>query len=200
MKTPNDRLREARFAAGYKDPASAARAMGISTVTYYSHENGTRGLVRSARRYAEFFRVSLDWLLTGRGAPPGQHGLFIAGHVGAGAEVYPEIDGAAGYAIDQIDAPVRLSRAAVGVWVRGDSMYPAFESGDILVYEEQRTDFSDLIGKRTIVKLQDGRMFVKRLRRGSTKDFYYLESTNAPPIEDVKIEWAAPIVAAIMKR
>jgi hypothetical protein len=200
MRAPYDRLREARVAAGYNDPATAAMALGVPAVTYYSHENGTRGLVRNARKYAEFFRVSLDWLLTGKGALPSRQGLFIAGHVGAGAEIYPETEGASGFAIDYIDAPIQTTRTAIGVIVRGDSMYPAFESGDVLVYDEQRTDVAELIGKRTVVKLSDGRMFVKRLRRGSVSNRFVLESTNAPPIEDAEVEWAAPILAVIMKR
>lgn len=31
------------------------------------HENGSRGFSKSAERYADFFKVSLEWLLTGRG-------------------------------------------------------------------------------------------------------------------------------------
>jgi phage repressor protein C with HTH and peptisase S24 domain len=41
--------------------------MGIEEPTYLGHENGSRGLSRAAARYARFFRVSLDWLIDGRG-------------------------------------------------------------------------------------------------------------------------------------
>jgi transcriptional regulator with XRE-family HTH domain len=66
----NQRLREARVAAGYIAASKAAQAIGVGASTYMNHENGTggRGVPAPAlRRYAQFFRVSADWLLTGRG-------------------------------------------------------------------------------------------------------------------------------------
>lgn len=42
--------------------------MGVNYQTYVSHENGSKGLSRVAQRYAEFYRVSLDWLLSGAGS------------------------------------------------------------------------------------------------------------------------------------
>jgi transcriptional regulator with XRE-family HTH domain len=71
MEKPGDRLRKAREWARYESAAKAAEAMGISTPTYQGHENNSRGLGRNATRYANFFGVSLTWLLTGRGDPRG---------------------------------------------------------------------------------------------------------------------------------
>lgn len=77
MESPNERLRRARIEAGYKTAADAARALGISGATYNQHENDTRGLGgiprKAAERYAEKFKVSLDWLLTGRGGEAAFH-------------------------------------------------------------------------------------------------------------------------------
>lgn len=37
-----------------------------------AHENGSRGFkLKSAERYARFFRVDLNWLLTGKGSMSG---------------------------------------------------------------------------------------------------------------------------------
>src|ERR1041385_731612 len=66
-EAPHQRLRRAREHAGFMRASDAARAMGIEEPTYLGHENGSRGLSRAAQRYAKFFRVSLDWLLAGRG-------------------------------------------------------------------------------------------------------------------------------------
>jgi hypothetical protein len=60
-----ERLKLARFGRDYASAADAARALGVSPSTY--HENAIRGFRRSVERYAAFFRVSLEWLLTGRG-------------------------------------------------------------------------------------------------------------------------------------
>ncbi|PSJ39456.1 helix-turn-helix domain-containing protein [Allosphingosinicella deserti] len=73
MTTPNQRLKLAR-AKRFERAIDAARAMGVPVATYNQHENGLRGSGsiprRAAERYAAFFGVSLDWLLTGRGADP----------------------------------------------------------------------------------------------------------------------------------
>jgi phage repressor protein C with HTH and peptisase S24 domain len=62
------RLKEARIAAGYASANKAAEAMGVKAPGYAHHENGTRGLARGADvRYARFFRVNVEWLLTGFG-------------------------------------------------------------------------------------------------------------------------------------
>lgn len=70
--TPGDRLKQAREAAGFDHASEAARALRIPVPTYLAHESGERGIQRQAERYAAFFRVSLDWLLTGRGAAKGR--------------------------------------------------------------------------------------------------------------------------------
>jgi transcriptional regulator with XRE-family HTH domain len=73
MSNPNERLRQIREAR-YPTAVEAAEAIGTKAPTYIQHENGTRGsgsIPRAAaERYAKFFRVSLDWLLSGKGATP----------------------------------------------------------------------------------------------------------------------------------
>lgn len=73
MATANERLRTIREGK-YGTAVEAARAMGAKEATYIQHENGTRGsgsIPRSAaEKYAAFFRVSLDWLLQGKGDEP----------------------------------------------------------------------------------------------------------------------------------
>lgn len=65
----SERLKRAREAAGFSSAAEASAALGISKFTYAQHENGTRGFKRdSADRYARKFKVSVEWLLYGRGA------------------------------------------------------------------------------------------------------------------------------------
>lgn len=68
MSDVSERLIKARKNSGYDTAADAARALGVRLPTYYSHENGSIGLrAHVAEKYARKFKVSLDWLLTGRG-------------------------------------------------------------------------------------------------------------------------------------
>jgi len=65
MSTPNERLRQARIAAGFQHARSAAERFGWPDPTYRSHENGARSFfdIADAERYAKAFRVPLHWLL-----------------------------------------------------------------------------------------------------------------------------------------
>ena len=74
LSTPHGRLRWARTHGEkkkYANASDAARAMGVSVPTYLGHENGSRAFEDDAPRYAQFFGVNLEWLMTGRGAPDG---------------------------------------------------------------------------------------------------------------------------------
>lgn len=74
MQGIDSRLIEAR-SRRYSTASDAARAMNIPVPTYSGHENGSRGVpLDAAARYAKFFRVSLDWLVFGRGAGPDDSG------------------------------------------------------------------------------------------------------------------------------
>lgn len=94
MSVPSVRLSQARESAGYASAADAANALGLAYATYAAHENGSRGFTaQSAEKYARKFRVSLEWLLTGRGemrssgvkyAQPIVEGLPVLGQVKAG--------------------------------------------------------------------------------------------------------------------
>lgn len=62
----HERLKAARERM-FETAAEAAQAMGVNYQTYAAHENGSRGLRRdAAMRYAKFFNISLEYLLTGR--------------------------------------------------------------------------------------------------------------------------------------
>jgi DNA-binding XRE family transcriptional regulator len=74
MDSAHQRLQHARALAGYDGPAEAADALGVKRPTYYGHENGARGFLDDAERYAKFFRVSYEWLTTGKGEPRGAGG------------------------------------------------------------------------------------------------------------------------------
>jgi phage repressor protein C with HTH and peptisase S24 domain len=153
------RLREARKQAGYESPSDAARAIGAELPTYLGHENGSRGLSRVATNYADFFKVRLDWLLTGRGPmrlgsdetdlpkrEPLREAKFGETHI-APREMARDIPvyGSAscgedglfefnGEVADFVRRPPRLSAAkdAYALYVANESMVPWREPGQIV--------------------------------------------------------------------
>jgi phage repressor protein C with HTH and peptisase S24 domain len=69
MSATSERLKRARELAGFTEATEAAQRHGWTVPTYLSHENGTRGApVAKLTAYADAFKVSLQWLLTGEDA------------------------------------------------------------------------------------------------------------------------------------
>jgi len=119
----------------------------------------------------------------------------IVGYVGAGQEVIGVDDHPAGQGMYSVDCPEGLSpETTVGVEVRGDSMLPIADGW--LLFYSRTADYSrdQVLNKLCVVKLVDtGAYYVKRLRPGYDAERFNLISTNASPIENVLLEWAAPV-------
>ena len=190
MSEPHERLQRARKAAGFTKPADAASALGVSKPTYYAHENGSRPLLRSAQRYARFFRVSLDWLVDNRGE-------MRPSRVQPSAEIEIEIDGlvGAGGAVQVVGDPAEPAGVAsiptgpeVGALVvRGDSQWPRFLDGETVLYDRRPVLPQALVGYYAVVQTPDGRRMLKILKRGRRENFWTLTSHNAPDEEDVRL-------------
>lgn len=184
-----ERLRTARAAAGYDSAAHAARAMGVGYSTYKGHEDGGSGLSRAGERYARFFRVSLEWLLTGRGEmrPRRERIVPVHGLVGAGASVEMIGDSAAIDPPDEVELPGDGRLAALQV--RGESQWPRFLDGEYILYDSIPVDPATQAGRYAIVQTIDGRWLVKTLRRSREggDNRWRLESHNAPPEDPVEL-------------
>jgi phage repressor protein C with HTH and peptisase S24 domain len=191
MTTINERLRRARIAAGYATSKDAAEAFGINSNTLRSNENGNKPFGRDAAvKYANIFNVRLEWLLSGRGSMRNVRGTIrVEGYVGAGAAVFPLDDGA----FEPIEPPFGAPDGAVAFVVRGDSMYPAYRDGTYIIALPV-PDVRDLVNRRAVVTLDDGRRFVKDIGAGSAPDLFTLYSHNASPIHDVRIVAAATVL------
>jgi DNA-binding XRE family transcriptional regulator len=186
-----ERLAKARKQAGYRTVTDAAAALGVSYPTYAGHENGSSGFrAATGEQYAKKFRVNFEWLMRGKGPMVTEAGSMVklAGYVGAAQSVYQFDEDGAGW----VEAPPGATAATEAVEVRGESMLPLYEDGTLLYYSRLLPP-SEMIGRRCVVRLEDERVLVKTLRRGSEPGLYSLLSLNAPDIDDVGVQWAAPI-------
>jgi phage repressor protein C with HTH and peptisase S24 domain len=163
------RLEQARKNRGFDDAKAAATYFGWSYDTYAQHENGTRGIVRAADRYAKAYRVSEAWLLTGEGPGPDQPSeIPVMGYIGAGAEILPEYDQVPPDGLYQITLPYPLPAEMTAFEVRGDSMLPAYRDGFVIVvYKEQQRPLESFYGEEAAVRTSDGRRFIKTIQRGT---------------------------------
>ncbi len=116
----------------------------------------------------------------------------LVGYVGAAAEIRP-LDGH-GNGHDSVEAPPGEKLNTVAIKVQGDSLYQVYQDGDVIFYSRDGgLDEADFIGRECVVKLASGAIMLKRVMRGGQRGRYTLISYNAPPISDIKLEWAGPV-------
>jgi hypothetical protein len=128
-----------------------------------------------------------------RGDPGFDPPIPVAGFVGAG-DVVHLFPGDSGMPLQYIKGPPGL-HDGTAVIVRGESMVPRFNPGDVLIYENQHLSPERAVGEQCVVCTDDGRMYVKRVQTGTAAGLWRLVSVNntVADIEDVSLLWAARI-------
>ncbi|EPE95735.1 hypothetical protein RGCCGE502_22835 [Rhizobium grahamii CCGE 502] len=185
-------IRRLRTLAGMTQGAFA-EALGTTQPTVSRWETGAKPEfehIAKLKNFAEERGLEFDLSETGWETGWTQT-VRIFGYVGAGAEVVPFNDVEhEGFDTVEVDFPIPEGTGAVVI--RGDSQMPIFEDGDLIGYHKAGRPPEDLVGKMCVVRLSDGRMYIKKIKRGSSPGFFTLVSSNASDIDDVVIEWSAP--------
>lgn len=203
MSTAAERLIRARTEAGCETAAEGAARAEVKYYTYVQHESGTRGISKDkAERYGRAFGVDPSWLLYGKGRQGRSTEVLvpIIGRVGADAEgtvIYSTAD----ETDEMTPPPPGGSAESVALKVVGYSMGEWAPDGSLIYMESQRTPPTpEMIGYPVVVELEDGRVLLKRLLKGSGPGLYDLESRSGPTIADVRIRWAAEVTAIVPPR
>jgi len=212
--TRGERLRTAREKL-FKSARAAAKALDIAISTYGAHERAEAPGGRDygpdeAKRYGRRFRVTPEWLLTGRKLVPAPtDGPFepeepneptvpkvqVAGYVGAGAEAH--FYAVAQGDLDEVDAPEGSSEDTVSVEIRGESLGSFFDRWLVFYDDVRRPVTPDLVGRICVVGLDDGRVLIKKVQRSRAQGLFNLVSQTEAPILDVAIEWAAKVKSMV---
>ena len=198
-----DRLRELRRQGRYKNQTKLAEALGLDKSGVSFMIAGTRNPKhKEIRIIASYLELPVETVLSSfAGGSATEHRDWfgyvpIVCRIGAGSIVYPLDDYELGNAADFIERPPGLEQTElVSVRIEGDSMHP-LRSG-WLVFYSKAVDGIDpaALGRLSAVKLaNDGPLYIKELHRGSEPGRMTLTAWNAPPVENVEVEWAAPIL------
>lgn len=174
-------VREARKANGWTQ-VQLAEMVGCKQADVQRIESGE---VRSSKYLAsvlKILRISEDV----------QAKIPVVGYVGAGAEVFAIDDHAKGDGFDEVPAPPGMLNG-IALIIRGNSMDPKYEDGEVVYIEKTLYSVESLIGAICYVQLADGRCYLKKLQYGSRPGTFNLISLNAPAIIDVVVERAYPI-------
>lgn len=130
--------------------------------------------------------------------PPADAGrsIPVMGYLGAGAEIEPDYEQVPPEGLFQVDLPFALNEDLIAFEVKGDSMLPFYKARTvIIVYRDQKRPIEAFYGDEAAVRTHDGRRFIKTIMRGERG--VNLISWNAPPIENVKLEWIGEIFAVL---
>ena len=143
---------------------------------------------------APVLKTTAAWLLEGRDehAP-----VAVVGQVGAGAEIKPEFVGGPPEGLYEIELPFPAPAGAAAYQVEGDSMWPRYDPGDVVICLQQGNDVEEVVGFEAVVRTNDGKRYLKRIQRGAVPGTFDLESHNGAPIRGVSIVWAAAIQAVV---
>ncbi|KQS90319.1 helix-turn-helix domain-containing protein [Rhizobium sp. Leaf386] len=174
-----------------------AEKTGLSTSYVSRLESGERNLsVKNINLFAHAFEAEPQELLAEK-ATKRSNVVAVMGRIGAGAEILPEDEQVPPEGLYEIETPFPLPEDAEAYEVKGESMWPRYDDGDIIICWKQGNDPEEMLGWEAAVKTAEGRRYLKRLLRGSVKGTYDLESHNAPPIRGVKLVWIAAVQSVI---
>ncbi len=174
-----------------------AEATGLS-VSYVSRlENGERNLsVKNMNLFAHALGATPSEILP-QEVPRNRNVVRVMGKIGAGAEISPDEEQVPPEGLYEVETPFSLPDDALAFEVKGESMWPRYDDGDIVICWSQSLVADEVLGWEAAVKTVDGRRFLKRVLRGSEAGTYDLESHNAPPIRSVQLAWVSSIQSVI---
>lgn len=167
-----------------------ARMLGVSRGAVGNWELGQGVKLENLILITQKTATSLDRLVTSTEAPTAPSTVLqraeiqVVGHVGAGADVdWPDdasID-------DSQFVVLPAGDQARALIIKGDSQYPRFMPGEVILVAREPSLPSEMVGQYAIVQTLDGRTLIKILRRSQREGHYRLESHNAAPEDDVVI-------------
>jgi len=117
----------------------------------------------------------------------------LLGKVSAGAvmEIMSEAQGP----FEEVEVPAGDTEGTAAAEIKGDCMGPLLD-GWLVFWNSGRTiSPKDLVGKICVIGMDDGRVMLKKLTKGSIPGMFTLLSQFDPPIYDVLVKWASPVTS-----
>ncbi len=177
---------------------AAKRPDAIRNLKRAVKNNDRRGITTETLvALAPVLQTTAAWLLEGAGEPSPGNLVPVVGRIGAGAEIQPEFEQIPPEGLYEIEVPFPIPTDAIAFQVEGDSMWPRYDPGDVIICWRQGTNVDEVIGWEAAVRTADGKRYLKRIQRGAATGTFDLESHNAAPIRNVRIEWAAEIKGVV---
>lgn len=185
------KIRQLREAIGDSQSAFADR-LGVEQGSVSRWENGGNVKQQHQSAIAELANMSVAEFFHSDAVP---RMVPIVGYVSGGESFVPSGDLEEAAEIEHIMLSIPEGEQ-IAVRVRGDSMRPVYRNGDVIVGSRRdRRNLAAIVGHDCIIKTASGEGYVKVVHRGTAKGRFTLRSYNPAytDIENVELEWAAPI-------
>lgn len=183
-------LREAR---GETTLEALSEGVEISVSQLWRFESGDREpRFEEVLRIAKFLNVPPEQFISDK------RGLLVpvVGRIAAGGTIDTEWEQQA-EPLFEVEIPFPLSGDAVGFEIAGDSMWPKYDAGDVIVVSRAGEPVDSLFGQEAAVHVKDGGRFFKRILQTPTRGLFDLDSYNAPKMHGVEIDWASGLIARV---
>lgn len=184
IETIRDSLRRIMTDKGVK-PTSLSLQVGTNRTLVKDLLEKSRDIqIGTLTKLAGALDVSLAELLQSPRVP-------VVGRIGAGGTVLFEDVGND----ETVIRPPGISGTLIALAVEGSSMLPKYRDGDI-IYIQRLHDgvLPDYIGEDCAVRLDTGETYIKQIMSGNIEGRFTLLSLNAPPMENVEVVWATPVL------
>jgi hypothetical protein len=210
VTTRGKRLRAARKTR-FGSAREAALALGIPVSTYGAHEraqlSGGRDFgPEEAKRYAQRFGVTPEWLLTGletpfepelaeeTGSPKTRINIPVVGYIGAGVEAhYYDLS----QYLDELERPRLLKDPTNVLEIRDRGLGSLLDRWLVFFDEMRHLVTPDVFGCFCVVATADGQIVVRRLQPGRSPQRYDLLSEFGTNSRDVAVSWVAKVTAVV---
>lgn len=203
IETVADRILQA-IEARETNPRAVSVAAGMSpdAIRGILRNPGSSPTVETIRKIAIALDVSPEWLAYrhGEGPEDSQTGstVGVIGYIAAGGAIdtsSEQINRAD--PLFEVRVPFPIPDDALAFQVKGPSMWPRYDDGDVIVCSRFSEHPDGVIGFPAGVETADGSRYLKRVLHGSQPGLYHLESYNAPLMPDVHVVSFSSVIAVI---
>lgn len=177
---------------------NVADYLEITRQAYSNYENGNRTPDNEMLlKLAEYFDVSVDYLLRGKESAPISAGVSIPvlGDVAAGIPIEAITD-ILDY--EEIDATMARTGSFFGLRIKGSSMEPRMQDGDVVIVRQQDTAEN---GDTVVVLVNGNSATVKKIKYGPdgitllpTNPVYDPMFYSAAEVEDLPVKVIGKVV------